>query len=140
MMTTMLTPFENMLDDMWNVMDMKTRFVDVPTNVREDADSYTIEMAVPGLERKNFKLRVHNGDLCLKVRKGHRVSLPWQKNHVYIRCERHLQIPVSVDAKRITAKVDNGILSVCLPKKESYIGGQNHQSSNLNCVKQIQVA
>lgn len=140
MMTTMLTPFENILDDMWNVMDMEPHFADVPTNVREDADSYTIEMAVPGLERKNFKLIAHNGDLCLKVRKGHRFSLPWQKYHVYIRSERHLQIPVSVDAKRITAKVDNGILYICLPKKESYIGGQDHQSSKSNCVKQIQVA
>ena len=140
MMTTMLTPFENILDDMGNVMDITPRFADVPTNVREDADSYTIEMAVPGLERKNFKLRVHNGDLCLKVRKGHRFCMPWQKHHVYIRSERHLQIPVSVDEKRITAKVDNGILSLRLPKKKGYIGGQDHQSSNSNCVKQIQVA
>lgn len=137
MMTTMLTPFENIFNDMWNVMDMNPHFADVPTNVREDADSYTIEMAVPGLERKNFKLRVHNGDLCLEVRKGHRFCLPWQRNHVYIRSERHLQLPSSIEAKKITAKVDNGIMYIRLPKKESFVSDNSH---NNNSIREVHVA
>lgn len=138
-MMTMLSPFDNVFDDMWHAMEMAPRFTDVPTNVREDSDSYTIEMAVPGLERKNFHLKVHDGDLCLRVRKGHRFSCPWKKNHTYIRGERHMQIPSSIDAKKITAKVDNGILYICLPKKESYVGGNSHNTTS-NCGKQIQVA
>lgn len=138
-MMTLLTPFENVLDEMWNDMDMTSRFTEVPTNVKEDSDGYTIEMAVPGLERKNFHMKVRNGDLCLKVRKGHRFSWPWQKNHVYIRSERHLQIPVGIDAKKITAKVDNGIMYIRLPKKDNYIDVQNRQSKS-NVMREIHVA
>lgn len=118
---------------------MTSRFTEVPTNVKEDSDGYTIEMAVPGLERKNFHMKVRNGDLCLKVRKGHRFSWPWQKTHVYIRSERHLQIPADIDAKKITAKVDNGMMYIRLPKKDNYIDVQNRQSKS-NVMREIHVA
>lgn len=138
-MMTLLTPFENVLDEMWNDMDMTSRFTEVPTNVKEDSDGYTIEMAVPGLERKNFHMKVRNGDLCLKIRKGHRFSWPWQKNHVFIRSERHLHVPADIDAKKITAKVDNGIMYIRLPKKDNYIDVQNRQSKS-NVMREIHVA
>lgn len=56
-MMTMLSPFENILDEMWNDMDLPPRYTEVPTNVKEGADGYTKEMAVPGLERKNFHIK-----------------------------------------------------------------------------------
>lgn len=75
----------------------------------------------------------------MKVRKGHRISLPWQKNHVYIRGERHLRIPDDVESGKITAKVGNGIMYLRLPKKENYIDVQNRQSKP-DVIRQIQVA
>lgn len=138
-MMTMLTPFENTMEDMWNDMDMMPRFSEIPTNIKEDAEGYTIELAVPGLERKNFKLKVHNGNLCMKVRKGHKFSWPWQKNHIYIRSERHLQIPADVEAKNISARVEDGIMYIRLPKKESYID-HTSTNSNSNGMHRIQVA
>lgn len=138
-MMTMLSPFENILDEMWNDFDVTPHFAEVPTNVKDDADGYTIEMTFPGLERKNFHIKVKDGDLCMKVRKGHRFSLPWEKNHVYIRGERHLRIPDDVESGEITAKVDNGIMYLRLPKKENYIDVQNRQSKP-DVIRQIQVA
>ena len=59
--------------------------------------------------------------LSLRIRKGHRFHWPWQHNHTYIRGERRLQLPESVKADGITAKVSDGILRIRLPKKESYV-------------------
>lgn len=58
MMMNMLRPFDNMLDALWNEKDSWSRFSEIPTNVKEDDNCYTIELAVPGMERKNFHMRV----------------------------------------------------------------------------------
>jgi len=88
--------------------------------VKEDDSGYTIEMAVPGMEGKNFHMRVHDGVLSLRIRKGHRFHWPWQHNHTYIRGER-LKLPESVNTDDITAKVTDGILCIRLPKEENYV-------------------
>uniref|UniRef100_UPI00402A3986 Hsp20/alpha crystallin family protein n=1 Tax=Prevotella sp. TaxID=59823 RepID=UPI00402A3986 len=110
-----------MMNALWNEMDSWSRFSKIPTNVKEDDSGYTIELAVPGMERKNFHMRVHDGVLCLRIRKGHRFHWPWQHNHTYIRGEHRLQLPGSVNADGITAKVTDGILCIRLPKKENYV-------------------
>lgn len=133
MMTSMLRPFDNMMDAMWNEVNSWTRLTDIPTNVREDDKGYDIDLAVPGLERKNFHMKVHDGVLDLRIRKGHRFCWPWQHNHTYIRSERKLRLPESIDAKSISARVSDGILSIRLPKKDSYVGrtdGVNAESQS----------
>lgn len=120
MMTNMVRTFDNMMDALWNEMDSWSRFSEIPTNVKEDDGGYTIELAVPSMERKNFHMRIHDGVLSLCIRKGHRFHWPWQHNHTYIRGERRLQLPESVEADGITAKVTDGILRIRLPKKECY--------------------
>ena len=124
MMMNMLRPFDNMLDALWNEMNEMnswSRFSEIPTNIKEDDSGYTIELAVPGMERKNFHMRVHDGVLSLRIRKGHRFHWPWQHSHTYIRGEHRLQLPESVNADGITAKVTDGILCIRLPKKENYV-------------------
>ena len=103
MMTNMLRPFENIMDSMWGDLDRLTLDNDFPTNVIESDDCYTIEMAVPGRERKNFHIKGHNGV------------------HVYVHCDEKLRIPICVDIDKISANVNNGILYIRLPKKESYV-------------------
>ena len=124
MMMNMLRPFDNMLDALWNDMNEMnswSRFSEIPTNVKEDDSGYTIELAVPDMERKNFHMRVHDGVLSLRIRKGHRFHWPWQHNRTYIRGEHRLQLPESVNADGITPKVTDGILCIRLPKKENYV-------------------
>ena len=40
------------------------------TNVKEDDGGYTIEVAVPGMEGKNFHMRVHDGVLSIYIASG----------------------------------------------------------------------
>lgn len=137
-MLRMLSPFENIFDEMWNETSFLPHSMSFPTNVMEDSDSYTIEMAVPGLKRRNFSLKVSNGKLLLRVHKGRRFRWPWQRHHTYIRMERHLQLPANVDAKHVSARLANGVLCVSLPKRQSYIGGS--ANANHSQTRQIAVA
>lgn len=136
MMTNMLRPFDNMMDTLWNEMVSWSHLSEIPTNVKEDDGGYTIELAVPGMERRNFHMRVHGGVLSLRIRKGHRFHWPWQHDHTYIRGERRLQLPDNIDAKGITAKVSDGILCIRLPKKEGYVS----QTDGRDQSRQILVA
>ena len=77
MMTNMLRPFDNMMDALWNEMASWSRFSEIPTNVKEDDGGYTVELAVPGMERKNFHMRVHSGPRGIV--RGGRMPLPNQR-------------------------------------------------------------
>ena len=102
MMTNMLRPFDNMMDTLWNEMVSWSHLSEIPTNVKEDDGGYTIELAVPGMERMNFHTRVHGVVLSLCIRKGHRFHWPRQHDHTYIRGESRLQLSDNIDAKGIT--------------------------------------
>lgn len=129
-----LRPFSNIMDLMLNDINVFPHFEEIPTNLKESDDSYIMEIAIPGMKRSNISLKVKDGMLRLRIHKGHRFHLPWQKNRVYIRCERQLSLPDSVDVDKIKAKVSDGVLTITLPKKESYV------TVNGNPRVQIQVA
>lgn len=131
MMTNMLRPFENIRDSMWGDLDRLTLENEFPTNIIESDDCYTIEMAVPGMERKNFHIKEHNGMLYLRIRKGHRFCWPWQKNSVYVHCDERLRIPTCIDINKISANVNNGILYIRLPKKESYVSDNSNGKESM---------
>ncbi|MGI6232761.1 MAG: Hsp20/alpha crystallin family protein [Prevotella sp.] len=116
-----LRPFSSMMDFMLNDVDLLPHFEEIPTNLKESDDSYVMEMAIPGMKRSNVSLKVKNGMLRLLIHKGHRFHWPWQRNRVYIRCERKLPLPDSVDVNKIKAKVCDGVLTITFPKKESYV-------------------
>lgn len=137
-MLRMLSPFDNIFDEMWNETCFHPLSMSFPTNVKEDSDSYTIEVAVPGLSRGNISLKVHDGMLTLRVHKGHHFRWPWQRHHTYIRMERRLQLPANVDAKHVKAHLANGVLSVSLPKRQSYIDGVSNADNSQ--MRQIAVA
>lgn len=80
------------------------------------------------MERKNSHMRIHDGVLRLLIRKGHKFHWPWPHNHTYIRGERRLQLPGSVSADGITAKVSDGILCIRLPKKENYVSRTDEEN------------
>lgn len=129
-----LRPFYSMMDLMLNDIELLPHFEDIPTNQKERDDCYVMEMAVPGMKRGNLSLKVRDGVLRLRIHKGHRYHWPWQKNRVYIRCERQIPLPDSVSVRKIKARVSDGVLTITLPKKESYVTRTGNQPI------QIQVA
>ena len=90
------------------------------SNLLEDNDSYMLEMQTPGLTKKDISITVENGFIVVR-------SIPEDKfkmdNKTYIRREFYnteieldYRLADNVDIDNIKAKVENGILSIEIPK------------------------
>jgi HSP20 family protein len=94
-----------------------------PLNVWEDGDKLFVEAELPGLELKDMEMYVTNGNQ-LTIKGERKVSAP--DKGVWHRQERatgtfvrSLTLPYNVDAEKVDAKFENGVLLVTLPRHES---------------------
>jgi len=90
-------------------------------NISEDENKYQIELAVPGLGKKDIKVEIDKD--ILKIRHESQEKKE-NENQRYSRREfryngfsRTFIIPESVDDSKMKAKYENGILILELPKK-----------------------
>ncbi|MDP2088563.1 MAG: Hsp20/alpha crystallin family protein [Flavobacteriaceae bacterium] len=94
-------------------------------NIKEKKDSFEIEVAAPGLTKKDFEVRLENDLLTISAEK---VSEKEEKEEGYSRKEfnfssfsRSVTLPNSIDTdKKIEAHYENGILNIIIFKKEEY--------------------
>jgi HSP20 family protein len=92
-------------------------------NIVEGGDSYEVNMAAPGLEKKDFKIELNNGVLTISSEKkaenetknGKQFT---RKEYSYQSFSRSFTLPDTVESEKISAKYENGILKVVMPKKE----------------------
>ena len=94
-----------------------TPFVDVQTA----DDGFVLQAEMPGVSKTGIEVTVENGDLILV---GHREFLDTSGDPVYLErrpadYRRVYELDPSIDTSRISARIDQGILTVTLPKAES---------------------
>lgn len=91
-------------------------------NVIENGKDYQIEVAVPGLERKDFKVEIKDDVLMVSAEKKEE-STKEDKNYrtkefSYNSFFRSFMLPKNLMGDKIDAKYENGVLKIRLPKKE----------------------
>lgn len=91
-------------------------------NIKEDDNSYRLEVAAPGVNKNDFKLNVEDNVLHISASKQKEET---KENERYTRREfscssfsRSFTLPDTVDVDGITANYENGIMHVTLPKRE----------------------
>jgi HSP20 family protein len=91
-------------------------------DVREDKDHLTITMDVPGVRPEDVRISLENQVLTIsgeKQQQNEQKDERWHRwERSYGRFERTFTLPSTVDADRIEATTDNGVLTVRLPKIE----------------------
>ncbi len=91
-------------------------------DVYETDDAITIEVEAPGMDKKDFKVQVEDGVLRICGEKKLEREKSDRNYHVversYGRFERAVRLPDYVDADKVKAKYENGVLTLTLPKKE----------------------
>ena len=94
-------------------------------NVSENKDQYTIEVAAPGMDKKDFNVDVQNNMLVISSEKESKdedkQSNFLRREFCYTSFQRSFNIPETVDAENIKAKYENGVLYVDLPKKKEAV-------------------
>ena len=99
--------------------------VNVPSvNIKETPKDYVLEVAAPGLERKDFSIEIINDVLTISAEKEEEKEEKRDKNG-YSRKEyscnsfsRSFSLPEDAKESNIDAKYENGILKVTVPKVE----------------------
>lgn len=93
-----------------------------PANIVEKNDLYQIELAAPGMVKADFIVKLDGKILTISSEKKTEAT---PENEKMIRKEfgykafkRSFTVDEKIDATNITAKYENGILTLELPKKE----------------------
>ncbi|MBN1143813.1 MAG: Hsp20/alpha crystallin family protein [Bacteroidales bacterium] len=93
-------------------------------NISETEQEYLIEMALPGVNKKDIEIKHENGYLHISVNKQdeqHGEEKYTLQEFDYSGATRVFKTGNKVDSEKITAKYENGILQVILTKKEAYV-------------------
>jgi HSP20 family protein len=96
------------------------QFVSPSATVLENADGYTLEVEMPGVSKENLEMWVENNELTILGRRSlpsvegtllHRESRPQN-------FRRTFELDPSIDAAKISAKIEQGVVTLTLPKAE----------------------
>ena len=96
------------------------QFITPPASVREIGDGYMLEIEMSGVKKDGLEISVENNELTIIGRR----SLPSVEGtliHRESRSEnfrRMFEIDPSIDADKISAKIDQGLVTLTLPKAE----------------------
>lgn len=103
-------------------------------NIRETDKSFDLELAAPGLEKKNFKIDLSEDKLTISSvhenssEEKNETETFSRREFNYHSFSRSFVLPEKlIDKDAISASYENGILKVVLPKKEKAITNQNRE-------------
>ena len=91
-------------------------------NIKETADAFEVEMAVPGLKKSDFQLELDNKVLSISSEISQKNESKEEnftrREFGYSSFKRTFTLPESVNDEAISATYNEGILRISLPKKE----------------------
>ena len=98
-------------------------------NVKEDAKAYTMELAVPGIKKEFCRVNINNeGNLEVVIenklehkeenKEDNKKEHYLRREFSYSNYEQNYTLPDDVVKDKISAKVEDGILTVTMPKTE----------------------
>ena len=96
------------------------QFVTPVASVVEDGDVYLLRVEMPGVNKEGLEISVENNELTITGRRSlaqiegtliHRESRPENFRRVF-------ELDPSIDTEKVSARIDQGVLTLTLPKAE----------------------
>ncbi len=114
--------FNDFLGNEW----VERRNVSRPAvNILENENGFKVEVAAPGLSKEDFHIEMpeHNHlvvSMEKKTEKKEEVKEDryLRRDFTYVNFRQSMILPENVDAEKIEAKVENGVLSISIPKQK----------------------
>jgi HSP20 family protein len=119
--------FDDFLTPNWfgEVVNQKDFGMSVPAvNIKEDKESFHVELAAPGKKKEDFNIELEDNMLSIssedkkeheeKDKKGHYT----RREFSYSSFKRAFTLPETVNAEKIHAKYEDGVLKIDLPKRD----------------------
>ena len=120
-------PIEQLFDEMWR--NWPNRYFDGDTtrpflrpamDVVENEDNFTVRVDLPGLAGDDVHVEMEDNVLTIKGEIGDTIEKEGERYHYRERYsgsfQRSLRLPNTIDANKVDASFDNGVLNIVLPK------------------------
>ena len=108
----------------WNLTNFSGTNTSLPAvNVKETNDEFIIELAAPGMEKKDFKINFKNNVITIyserEDKKEEKKDNYTRREFSYQSFQRAFTVPENaILSDKIEAAYNNGILEIKLPKRE----------------------
>jgi len=108
----------------WNNQNYSLTNTTIPAvNIKETENEFEVDMAAPGMAKDDFRIELNNSVLTISSEKQSENETKDGKNVTrrefsYQSFSRSFTLPAIVETEKITAKYENGLLKVNIPKKE----------------------
>jgi HSP20 family protein len=108
----------------WSSGNYSTTNTTLPSvNIKESNDDFEVEVAAPGFTKNDFRIELNHDLLTIssekevenETKEGQIFSL---REFSYQSFSRSFTLPNTADSEKISARYENGILKVVIPKKE----------------------
>jgi HSP20 family protein len=96
------------------------QFIAPPASVIEAGDGYTLEIEMPGVTKDGLDISVENNELTIVGRRSF-PKIEGTLIHHESRPEnfrRKFELDPSIDAEKISARIDQGLITLTLPTAE----------------------
>jgi len=110
----------DLFDDFFS--ESRNHYSNFKIDILEEEKEYIIEVETPGVLKENIEIHYENEYLSIDLKKEENKE---DENKNYLHKERYTESSTrsiylkDIDASKLTAKLDNGILSIIAPKLES---------------------
>ena len=116
--------FPTMFDDFFNNGFMPRANSTAPAvNVKETDKEYTMELAAPGIKKEYCRVGINDEGFLTVAIENKQEHKHEDKSHHYLRrefsysnYEQNYTLPDDVEKDNISAKVEDGILTITMPK------------------------
>ena len=119
------TLLDELFDDRWFNFDTFNQTFPAVNTIEKD-NQYLLEIAVPGMDKKDFEIEIQNDLISIssisKQEKEVKDNLNYNRQEFnYNSFHRTFSLPKEVDQSKIKAIYSNGILTITLPKLKELI-------------------
>jgi HSP20 family protein len=96
-----------------------TRWVPL-ADVEETDDAYTIEMELPGVKQDDVDIEVNGRELTVsgEVKEKERAGILRRRTRKVGEFSYSVTLPMEIDAENVSASLDDGILTIRVPKSQ----------------------
>jgi len=91
-----------------------------PVNIFETKDGYVLEAEMPGVSKEGLEITLEGNEITIV---GHRHDAALSGSALFEECSladyrRVFELDPAIDASKVAAKMDQGVLTLTLPKSE----------------------
>lgn len=112
--------FNDLFDNNWMI---KANSTAPAINVIESEKEYRVEVAAPGMTKDDFKIRIDENDnlvVCMEKREEKNEEKKegrfLRREFSYSKFQQTIVLPDNVEADKIEAKMEHGVLNISIPK------------------------